>query len=388
MKNVLFIESGVFGGGSFTSLLKHIAVLNRKKIKPVVVFFNENQFIHLLEEKNIKVYVVNDYVFSVKYADPFFTFFNKLFMKGYWRFSVIRFLNIIHRKAVQQIERICLEEKIDCIHLNTELFRDRVGLLAGSKLKLPIYSQLRSKYQDKKIYFNPDYISFANKNVTHFLAVSEDTQNFWTQEVGADASKFIVLDDYVTSHDEINHFRKIPSQKINFLCIANMLPVKNHSFLFDSLKNILIETDSKLYLLGTGNEQFVTQLKNKAQELGISQHVEFLGYQSNIKDFIFDSDVVLLFSKSEGLPNVVLEAMNLGAIVIATNVGGIPEIIKDKENGYIVTLNNHNASEKVIQSVLDSPSEVQSRIRKKAKETIEEKYSEAVYRKKTDRLYE
>lgn len=389
MKKILFIESGIFGGGSFSSLVKHIKALDRKRIQPVVVFFNENEYVKPLEEMGIQVYCIQDPVFTKKISRPFSVFLNKLFMKGYWRVSVISYLKWLHRDSIQEIIKISKGENIEGIHLNTELFRDRIGLLAGAELKIPIYSHLRSKYADRSIFYNPDYISFANENVKKYLSVSDDTKRFWLEKVGLDSDKFEVMHDYVSvqgHHPE--NFKPLPEKGLNFLCIANILPVKNHFYLIESLKNILIETSSRLLLLGKGEDRYLGDLKNRIQYLGIEKHVDFLGFKTNVEDYIRESDMVLLFSKSEGLPNVVLEAMSQGALMVATEVGGIPEVIKNEENGFLVPLNNSAQTEKIIWNILNLPEKKQQELRFNAHKSIKNNFSDTVYQLKVNQLYE
>src|SRR5690606_21966307 len=95
-------------------------------------------------------------------------------------------------------------------------------------------------------------------------------------------------------------FKPLPKKGLKFLCIANILPVKNHFYLVESLKNILIETDSRLLLLGKGEESYIGDLKSRIQSLGLKEYVEFLGFKAKVEDYIRKSDMVLLFSKSEG----------------------------------------------------------------------------------------
>lgn len=388
MKKILFIESGIFGGGSFSSLVKHIHALDRKHIQPLVVFFNENEYVKPLEEMGIPVYCIEDPVFTKKISHPFSVFLNKLFMKGYWRISVVPYLKFLHRTSIREIIKISKEENIEGIHLNTELFRDRVGLLAGAELGIPVYSHLRSKYADSAIFYNPDYVSFANENVTKYLSVSDDTKRFWVEKVGLDSDKFEVLHDYVSVHNHNSEdFKPLPKKGLKFLCIANILPVKNHFYLVESLKNILIETDSRLLLLGKGEESYIGDLKSRIQSLGLKEYVEFLGFKANVENYIRKSDMVLLFSKSEGLPNVVLEAMSQGALMVATEVGGIPEIIENEENGFLVPLNNIVETEKLLRNVLELSESRQKEIRFNAHQTIQDKFSDSVYRKKLVQLY-
>lgn len=65
MKNVLFIESGVFEGGSFISLVKHIEALDKTQIKPIIVFFNQNKWVAIFKEKGYDVFLINDTAFWV-----------------------------------------------------------------------------------------------------------------------------------------------------------------------------------------------------------------------------------------------------------------------------------------------------------------------------------
>jgi glycosyltransferase involved in cell wall biosynthesis len=389
MKKILFVESGIYGGGSFTSLLKHLQVLERSRIQPVVVFFNQNDYVRTLENMNIDVYFVNDKVFTKNIANPLFILLNKVYMKGYWRFLVISFLRFLHKSSINSLISICKKEKIDAIHLNTEIFRDRIGLLVGAMLEIPVYSHLRSKYADNKIYYNPEYIRFANCHVRKYLSVSEDTKNFWVNKVGLDEQKFDVLNDYVSIKEyDAENFKILPLNGLNILCVANLLPVKNHFYLIDSMNQLLKGTNSKLYLLGKGEDLYIQELKTKIQSLELNDMVEFLGFKENIWEYIVGADIVVLFSKSEGLPNVVLEAMSQGAIMVATEVGGIPEIIENNENGFLVPLNNPSKAEEILLNILKLSEPKQKEIRINAHETIKEKFSEWAYQKKVTHLYE
>ena len=120
MKRVLFIESGKFGGGSFVSLKKHIQALDLTRITPVVIFFNQNDLISEFRAKGIKVHLLSDPVFTNN-GKFLYLFANALFMKGYVRKNCIKLLEVIHKKTISELMNISKKEKIDGIHLNTEL---------------------------------------------------------------------------------------------------------------------------------------------------------------------------------------------------------------------------------------------------------------------------
>ena len=94
-------------------------------------------------------------------------------------------------------------------------------------------------------------------------------------------------------------------------------------------------------------------LERFCQDQGLSDHVVFLGHQEKIADYYQVLDLLVSPSLSEGLPNTVLEAMSFGVPVLATAVGGVPEIIQNG-NGMIVPPNDPVAlAERMIELLRD-----------------------------------
>jgi len=83
------------------------------------------------------------------------------------------------------------------------------------------------------------------------------------------------------------------------------------------------------------DKQYLTQLRNTADKLGIGHLVHFLGHRDDIYQVMHAADVVVLPSLDEGLPMCLIEAMSIGLPVIATAVGGIGEIVVDNETGLL-----------------------------------------------------
>ena len=88
-----------------------------------------------------------------------------------------------------------------------------------------------------------------------------------------------------------------------------------------------------LVLVGDGAER--ASLIKYAEELDISAHIHFVGFQENVSDYLKTFDVFVLSSVDEGLPLAMLEAMLHGVPVICSRVGGIPEVIIDGYNGFL-----------------------------------------------------
>ena len=104
----------------------------------------------------------------------------------------------------------------------------------------------------------------------------------------------------------------------------------------------------KLFLGGDGE---IELLQNLIKQKGLGDLIEYVGWVTAEKkaDLLSSSDVYILPSYNEGLPISILEAMSFGLPVIATNIGGIPEVVKDGYNGFVIEPGDHLAIEAAIQ---------------------------------------
>lgn len=120
--------------------------------------------------------------------------------------------------------------------------------------------------------------------------------------------------------------------------ISNFRKVKRVDLIVKTFNRIRSKVNSKLLLVGDGPEYSdIVQLVHK---LGLNDDVLFLGKQNNISDLLSISDLMLLLSEKESFGLVLLEAMACKVPCIGTNVGGIPEVIKHEETGFIVKSGN------------------------------------------------
>ena len=110
---------------------------------------------------------------------------------------------------------------------------------------------------------------------------------------------------------------------------------KGYEYLICSLAEAIKKgADANLLILGEGPER--KNLENKVAELKLQDEVYLPGYRDHAQDYLSYGDVFVISSISEGLPITLLEAMQMGIPVIATSVGGVPEVLTHKENGILV----------------------------------------------------
>lgn len=108
--------------------------------------------------------------------------------------------------------------------------------------------------------------------------------------------------------------------------------------------------NARLLLCGLDTES--DELKSLAASLGAGSGVSFLGYRRDINELVGMSDVSVSSSRQEGLPVNIIEAMAMGNAVVATNVRGNNDLVKDGENGFLVESDNsEQMSQRLIQLI-------------------------------------
>ena len=138
--------------------------------------------------------------------------------------------------------------------------------------------------------------------------------------------------------------------------VANMnRAVKGVRYFIESLPRIVEAVPrARFVIVGQGEEAMA--LRARSAELGVSNFVTFAGYRRDVNRFYALMDVSVLTSLSEGLSITILESMSHGVPVVATRVGGNPEIVEDGETGLLVPAKDPEAFADAVIRVLNSPS--------------------------------
>lgn len=143
---------------------------------------------------------------------------------------------------------------------------------------------------------------------------------------------------------------KIPLDKKVILFAGELKKVKGSEYLIEAFKKVSENnSETRLILVGDGSER--EKLENIAKKIGIEERINFIGRVSNqgVLEYMAAADIFVLPSLSEGFPLVVLEAMASGLPIVATKVRGISEILKDNENGFLVSSEN---SEQLFEKIM------------------------------------
>ncbi|MGB9937074.1 MAG: glycosyltransferase family 4 protein [Methanobacterium sp.] len=195
-----------------------------------------------------------------------------------------------------------------------------------------IYTQWQFKYLiSKYVLKNSDKIIALTKDMCIEIKKLYDKQVFIIPN-GIEIKRF----KYLSKENSRKIIGLLPDKYI-ITFVGTLRPIKGVKYLMYSIKIIKdLKIDFKVLIIGDGQDR--TKLELLAKKLDITDFVEFIGRISNdnINTYMAASDVFVLPSLSEGFPVVILEAMASGLPIITTNVKGLPEIVKNYENGFTV----------------------------------------------------
>jgi glycosyltransferase involved in cell wall biosynthesis len=180
---------------------------------------------------------------------------------------------------------------------------------------------------------------------TALVAVSPQVRDDLVELGIAPRERFVVirlgieLDERVDWHqdgrDESRRYLGIPEGRFAVGWIGRMTAVKRTDDLLVALKQLREQgIDACLCLVGDGPDR--EQLEQRAHELGVVRDTLFLGYQEDVAPFYAAFDALILASGNEGTPVSAIEALAAGRPVVATRVGGVPDVVRDGEDGFLV----------------------------------------------------
>ncbi len=155
--------------------------------------------------------------------------------------------------------------------------------------------------------------------------------------------------------------------------VARLHPVKDHPMLLNAFRLVVDqESRAKLLIIGDGAER--DKLEQQVVQLGLGEQVRFLGSRSDVPDILQCLDVFVLSSKEEGLPLCILEAMASGLPVVATNVGGIPTVVRPDENGMLVDPEDSRAMANALLSLFNDKKQ-RVRLGMNGRRLVEQRYN-------------
>jgi glycosyltransferase involved in cell wall biosynthesis len=270
----------------------------------------------------------------------------------------------ISLKTCQRIKWYCRDWEIDLVH--TFLFGMDLGAVRGarsagvravvtSRRQIPDWKKGRHLRVQRMANKKTDLVVCNSNAVRDYICKQESLPESKTRVVyngfpegsippepllGARPLKREALRSFMIQEDELT-----------LCCIANFSPVKNHKVLLDAFRKVLLKgIKIRLFLIGDGPLR--SRAERYAEERNLGMATEFLGQRLDRLKILAECDALVLPSLNEGFPNAVLEAQALGVPVVASNVGGIPELVEHGETGWLFDPNEANSIAGAIWTVL------------------------------------
>jgi len=361
MKKICYVIGSLIPGGAEKQLLYLCKFIDKEKFTPCVIAFREGKLLPDFNKENIKVYI----------------------LKKKFKFDFLVLFKLIN---------ILKKEKPDILH--TFMFTANTwGRCAGIVCNIPvkIASERSMDLWKREYHFLID--KFLGKFTNKIICVSEEVKNYYIRKTKLPEEKFIVIENGVNLEEikkveEKNEIREeFEIQKDDFVILTGGRLCKEKAIDFflcvvpelkKAIKNL------KVLIVGEGEEK--EKLLGLVRELKVWKTVVFTGYRKDILKIIKISNLIVLTSRWEGMPNLILEGMALGKPVISTNIGGSKEIIKNGINGFLIEFGDKKDLIEKILFFYNNPKEI-GKMGRNSYKIVEEKYNLKKKIKKHEKIY-
>lgn len=301
------------------TLIRNLA--KRPEFKISAILFNENRLVTELQRSGIDVMVLPE---------------------GQWAAT----------RIFSYLVRFFRQHEFDIVH--THKYKDNIiGAVAAKIVGVPHVVRtvhgLSEPFKGLESLRMGVY-ELCDRVVTHLcvnmlIAVSSDIEKVLCLKYGAHRviriQNGIDLDALSKSRarDKVRRELGIDSKCLLIGTVGRLTAVKGHEYLLKMAQLMLQKRrDVKFAIVGDG--PLKVALHNLAAQLGITENVAFLGHREDTRELMEAMDIFVLPSLHEGIPLVLLEAMAACLPVVASRVGGIPEVVEDGENGILVDAGN------------------------------------------------
>ncbi len=315
--NILYVVASMKLGGAERMAANLALGLNKSKYKVTFCAFEPGPLSKELSESGIEVFI-----FRRKMRYDIFLLWKVLML------MIRKKIMIVHAHAFQQNCYAFPAAKITGVPLF-------VMSEHGS-----IEKQLAKK---RRFYINKVFMNSADA----FITVSNAHKNELVEFLKAPREKITVVYNGVDitkstgikSTETIKKGLNIDLNTYLVTNVGNFRPVKNQGYFLQAAVQVLKKLPRTIFLL-VGEGGMRSELEDLSKKLGIAERVMFLGSREDVADILSITDVAAVSSSYETFGIAAAEAMAMSKPVVATAVGGIPELVKDKVSGFLVPLEN------------------------------------------------
>ncbi len=265
--------------------------------------------------------------------------------------SLVRKVNIIKDiRALIYIVKIIRKHKPQIVHTHTSK-AGLLGRLAAKLCRVPIILHTPHGHvffgyfgpiQSKLFILLEKLVSLITDRIVtltdrekrdHLVAKIAKKDKFAVIFSGVDLRKFKEIS--LLMKLEIKQKMGIPERSQIVGTIGRLVPVKGHEYFIEAAQYILLKHPDTYFII-VGDGPLKEDLEKKAQNFGIGNNILFLGWREDIDVILSLFDIFVLSSLNEGMGRVLVEAMALAKPIVASDVGGIPDLVIHNKNGLLV----------------------------------------------------
>ncbi|HID56525.1 TPA: glycosyltransferase [Candidatus Poribacteria bacterium] len=273
------------------------------------------------------------------------------------------------------------ELKVDLIHTHNVgplIYGGLASIITGLPLVHTEHSRLPQ--HEKRLRSIEKALSLKASKI---VAVSKCVADQLINEQGIRPDKVMIIPNGVDvdlfakarqGRDDVRKELGIGDGEIVIGTVGRLAAVKDYATLIQAFALVKAgeEKTVKLLMVGDGPER--EKLERTADEIGVREHVIFLGMRDDVPELMAAMDIFALSSIDEGLPLAILEAMSAGLPIVATEVGGIPEAVEHGLNGFLLPPRSPQRMAIALQKLIDEP-ELRRRFSIWARRRVVERFS-------------
>lgn len=269
--------------------------------------------------------------------------------------------------AIPRLMRYLRQQGAALVHTQLE-FADSWGTVAARLLGLPTVSTqhtLEDPQKGTKAYRRLKVHRWVLRNLaTKIIAVSEETRNHYLRVARFSPNQIVTLYNGIdlsrfspATMEKRKAFRAalgIGADAPLITTVAVLRPAKGIQYMLEAMPTILQAMPTARYMI-VGDGEYRVFLREITQQNNLENNVTFTGVRSDVPDLLGVSDLFVLPTLDDALPTVLAEAMASKLPIVASRVGGIPEMVTDGLNGLLVAPQDSVALAAACQKILASP---------------------------------
>jgi glycosyltransferase involved in cell wall biosynthesis len=312
----------------------------------------------------------------------------------FYTYPMGKFYDFAGLQQISQIFRLAREKRVDVVHTFFEK-SEVIGWILSRLSAVPVWITSRRDLGFKRKEIYTKLFRLSGSDCKRCVANCQAIKDQMIQREKVPPKKI----DVIYNGLDFSHFSRTSERSIlrEELGIGNGVPlvgmvanfyaeIKGHKYFLEAAKSVL-ERVSEVEFVLVGDGPLRHSYEEMTSQLGIQRHVHFLGKRGDVPAILSSLTVSVLSSTSEGLSNVILESMAAGKPVVATRVGGSPEMVVDGVTGYLVSPADSDALARSISSLLQNQEKADA-MGIKARKVVNMKFTVKAMVESYERLYE